>query len=200
VENNVTEVRGGSVVQNNEATVNGGFLHADKSFVHVEHYDLVNNRATRGGVVSLLSSNFSLFGRSNTSRSRMIIRNNTALEYGGAMFVSSSNVTMGTRSDSNPIMIEHNIASRDRGGFLFGIDSTIMIYGSNFSKNQAAIGGAFFIDRSSITLAGSSDPKNPILVENNIALGGGFLYGWNGSSFNATMGNFVFRNNTAMVR
>jgi hypothetical protein len=156
---NTTDVGGASCIQNNVATVHGGFLHADKSSVHFEHYDLVNNSAKWGGVVRLLSSTLTLLGPSDTTKPKTSNRKNTAHDdggvlhafnstvmvhgchftenwagwSGGAIYVKATNLTIG-----GCCLIQNNMATR-RGGFLVATGSSIRLEHYTALNNRDAL-------------------------------------------------------------
>jgi hypothetical protein len=190
-------------IQNNVATMEGGFLNAVRSSIHLEHYDVMNNSASTGGAMilfdsvlrvnakhSTINSSFTLDGTMTATGS---IQNNIAKMYGGFLYAVRSSLHLEYYG------VRNNVA-QDAGGFLYGNEATIFISQSNFLRNKAGFGGAIYLDRSNATLVGNTDPSHPVLMENNVAgRAGGFLYCWNCSDFNATIGYFIFRRNTASV-
>jgi hypothetical protein len=177
-------IAGGWLFQNNSATYYGGCMYAKQSFVRLEQYTATNNNIMTSESLSPLQ--------------QCHVINNKASR-GGSIYIVQTTFILLSNNLTEPNNVENNQATV-AGGFLFGFEATILIYHSNFNKNQAEFGGAIYIDRSNLTLEGGTDSRFPIVVENNKAGGGGFFYGWNSSGFNATIGNFVFRNNRAVVR
>lgn len=190
-----------SVIQNNAATEEGGFVDADNSVIEIRKYNFINNRAEYGGVMDLLNSVVKIFGSdaiqnfvlSNTASSlggfaytsrRSIIEinkynfiNNSANFGGGAFYISNSTLNLfGSDNDTLPSEIRNHKAAT--GGFIDAYNCpniTIRKY-QTIKNNIASSGGVLSLSNSTLLMSGSNNDKVPNEVNNNTATAdGGFI-------------------------
>lgn len=137
-----------SIVKNNTATENGGFIYLNgNSILTIRHYKSINsNQATYGGAFSIKKSILTIIGYDN---------NNTTIV-------------------TNKNEIYHNIATIN-GGFICAYDmSMIKINKYHFFNNTVATinsgSGDFLIQDSTLMLEGRDNPTTFEIEKNNINL------------------------------
>jgi predicted outer membrane repeat protein len=173
------------IIQNNVASNEGGFIFSINSIittVGICHFQY--NQAEIGGVFFLDNTNLTFIDSSHNS------------EYNGKKKENNYNI-----STIQPTIFYYNIVSI-AGGVLFARHSNITIQSSCYtiSHNEAAMGGAFYILNTILTLVGNMDHTGPIMIENNVATDdGGVIYALHDSMVQTSLGSFVMKNNRANI-
>ena len=159
-------VIGGTVV-NNEAAVEGGFLHSTaSSIVNVTKCSLRDNRADIGGCL-FIDEQTQVFFHDST------VQNNTATSAGGAVFMVNSEMDANmTRFQENQAVVGGSIAAyrsklqltessftddkatRFGGSILLNPNSSAIIFNTSLSNSRATHGGGIWLTESNLTADG----------------------------------------------
>jgi predicted outer membrane repeat protein len=180
------------IIQDNHATVSGGFMDARDSIITIDHYHFKNNSARVGGVLFMWNTSLTLIGSSNHTIP-IVFENNIATASGGVIFARNNSIIATT---NGTILFQNNMAI-DTGGVLYGSRTIIELTSCQFMNNLAGIGGGgIILFYSNLHLKALNDcHQPPSMIQSNRATGqGGFMTVYDSS---VTIGQYHFKNNSA---
>jgi hypothetical protein len=160
-------------IQDNRASVSGGFVMTNSSIITIDQCHFKNNRAQYGGVLFISNTSLMLMGSSDQPVP-IVAEDNIATTLGGVIFaIDNSSI----KTSKGSFIFRNNMAM-DYGGVIYGSTSIVDLINCQFLNNTAGYGGGCILFDSNLHLrAWNGSHKSPITIQgNHAASNGGFMY------------------------